>query len=61
MSNQVWNVSWHGYPIATHRPGKSVQCSSDPGSGFGNVPRFYFQNVFNTLNILNKNVPKEAK
>jgi hypothetical protein len=43
------------------RPGKNVRCSSDPGYGFGNVPQFNFQNVFNTLKISNKNLPKEAK
>jgi hypothetical protein len=51
----------HQKMIDNGRPGKSVRSSSDLGSEFGNVPQFYFQNVFNTLNILNKNVPKEAK
>ena len=42
-----------------HSPGKSVGCSSDPESGFGNVPLFYFHYLFNALNITNRNVPKE--
>ena len=47
------NINMYGYN--EHRAGKSIRCSSDPESGFVDVPQF-----IQTFNMLTSNAPKLA-
>ena len=52
----ILNKSWD--PL--NRPGKSVRCSSDPETGFLNVPQFCSHNLIYTGNIMSRSVLKTA-